>query len=170
MKILGIDPGFDRMGYSFLEMKNSTYSLVSSGLITTDRKSLHQERLLQVYKDLSELISKFKPIAIATETLIFSKNIKTASKISEVRGIIQLLTAMNNLKYVEFSPLQVKSAITGYGRASKKQIEKSIKLILKLSDIDYIDDVIDAIAISICGLNKLQYVQKLEVKLYAKTE
>ncbi len=155
MKIIGIDPGIEKMGYSILEANKQTFTPLSSGLITTNKSEKNPERLLQIFEDLTKLINKYKPCAIATETLFFARNTKTASKISEVRGIVQLVSAKYKLDYLEFSPLQIKMAVTGYGKATKKKLKKAIKMILNLSEIAGNDDVIDAIAISICGASLL---------------
>lgn len=157
MIALGIDPGIERMGYAVIDDCN----IVSSGLISTKKNLLNEERLYDIFNDLKALVEKFKPELIVTETLFFSKNVKTASIISEVRGIIKLTAATFKLKYIELSPLQIKMALTGYGKANKKQIEKSVQLILKLKELPGPDDVIDAMAIAICGINKYRFNIKL---------
>ncbi|MGC8765859.1 MAG: crossover junction endodeoxyribonuclease RuvC [Brevinematia bacterium] len=162
MIVIGVDPGIERMGYAILKADSRNLSLISSGLITTERNKKNPERLLQLFEDLGKLVIKYNPDAIATETLFFAKNTKTASKISEVRGVIQLISAKYKLEYLEFSPLQIKMAVTGYGRATKKQIEKAVKMILNLVQVEGTDDVIDAIAISICGANTTFYDRKVK--------
>ncbi len=157
MIVLGIDPGIERMGYAVMD----EYEVISSGLISTDKDKLNIDRLYSIYNDLRYLIEKFSPALIATETLFFSKNIKTATKISEVRGVIKLISAMYNIEYIELSPLQIKQSITGYGKADKKQIEKSIQIILKLDNPPKPDDVIDAMAIAISGLSFYNYNRKI---------
>ena len=161
MRVIGVDPGIDRMGYAVLEANKSVLIPISSGLITTERSNKNPERLSQLFDDLTGLIERYKPEAIVTETLFFAKNTKTACKISEVRGIIQLVSAKYKLEYFEFSPLQIKMATTGYGKATKKQLKNAVKILLNLSEIEGTDDVIDAIAISICGANSLLYKRKI---------
>ncbi|MCX7820400.1 MAG: crossover junction endodeoxyribonuclease RuvC [Brevinematales bacterium] len=158
MIVLGIDPGIERMGYAIM----NDVKVISSGLIATKKTSLNQERLYDIFNDLKALVENFKPELIATETLFFSKNTKTASTISEVRGIIKLISAIFKIEYIELSPLQIKMSLTGYGKADKKQIEKSIQMILNLKELPKPDDVIDAMAIAICGINKYKFNLKLK--------
>ena len=157
MIVLGIDPGIERLGYGFIEWKGSCFKPISYGLISTDKSCPKEQRLLQIFNDLVELIEKFRPDVLSTETLIFAKNVKTALIICEVRGIILLLAAKYNLRLEEFTPLQVKMALTGYGRSNKSQIEQAVKLILGLPEIPKPDDVSDALAISLCGGNSVRF-------------
>ncbi len=167
MIVLGIDPGIERMGYAILD----DTQIISSGLISTEKNMSNHERFYNIFSDLISLINNFKPELIVTETLFFSKNIKTASTISEVRGIIKLIAAIFKLQYLELSPLQIKMALTGYGKADKKQIEKSVQMILKLKELPTPDDVIDAMAIAICGINKHKFNLKLNgEKQYEKKQ
>jgi crossover junction endodeoxyribonuclease RuvC len=158
--VLGIDPGIERLGYAVMEFSGSAIEPVSYGLISTKKETPKNERLLQIFNDLKTLIEKHRPERMAVETLIFAKNVKSALIISEVRGVILLLSAMFDLPLYEFTPLQVKSGITGYGRSGKAQIQKAVKMILKLAESPKPDDVSDAIAIAICGGQKSPSFQK----------
>lgn len=151
---MGIDPGIERLGYAVLEFSGSEIRPVSYGLITTKKETPKNERLLQIYDDLVRLIEQFKPERMSVETLIFAKNVKTALVVSEVRGVILLLSARFGLPLYEFTPLQVKTGLTGYGRSSKTQIQKAVKMVLKLNEIPRPDDVSDAVAIALCAGQK----------------
>lgn len=153
MTVIGIDPGIERLGYAVLDITGSKIVPLSYGLISTLKSTPKNERLLQIYNDVRELIIKHKPECISVETLIFAKNVKTALVISEVRGVILLLSSQFDLPLYEFTPLQVKSGLTGYGRSSKSQIQTAVKLILNLAETPKPDDVSDAIAIAICAGN-----------------
>jgi crossover junction endodeoxyribonuclease RuvC len=157
MTVIGIDPGIERLGYAVLEFAGSEITPVSYGLITTKKETPKNERLLQIYDDLKSLIEKHKPERMSVETLLFAKNVKTALVVSEVRGVILLLSALFNLPLYEFTPLQVKSGMTGYGRSSKGQIQKAVKMVLKLAETPKPDDVSDAIAIALCACQKKHF-------------
>jgi crossover junction endodeoxyribonuclease RuvC len=161
MRVLGIDPGIERLGFCMMEYKQGCLESPSYGLISTSKESGKPERILQIYQDLKSLIIKYKPEAVSVEKLIFAKNVKTALVISEVRGVIILLTAEFHLPLYEFTPLEVKMSLTGYGRSSKSQIQHAVKLILCLSEIPKPDDVSDAIAIAICGINAINFQKKI---------
>lgn len=153
MTVIGIDPGIERLGYAVLEIANNEITPLSYGLISTLKTTPKNERLLQIYNDVKELIEKHKPECLSVETLIFAKNVKTALVVSEVRGVILLLSSQFGLPLYEFTPLQVKTGMTGYGRSSKSQIQKAVKMILNLAETPKPDDVSDAIAIAICAGN-----------------
>jgi len=156
MTALGIDPGYDRLGYGFIESEGDSMKIISCGLISTDKKSEKPARFHQVYMDLEKLISERRPSFIATEKLIFAKNVKTALEVSELRGIIILLSAIHGLPIYEFTPLQVKMAVTGYGRSGKEQIRRALEMIFSLPEISGPDDVSDAIAIAVSGICALR--------------
>jgi|YNPMSStandDraft_1061717.scaffolds.fasta_scaffold54534_2 crossover junction endodeoxyribonuclease RuvC len=156
MILLGIDPGIERMGYAVVD-NSSTIIPLEYGLIRTDPSNGQPERLFEIWENLKSIIEKYKPYAILTETVFFAKNLKTANIISEVRGVIKVLSVEYGLKFYEFSPLQVKMAISGYGKATKNQVKKAVQLILNLKEMPDIDDVIDALAICICGSGKIKW-------------
>ncbi len=151
MIVLGLDPGIERLGYAVLQLEGQNITVLSYGLISTTAQTPKPMRLSQIWHDLITLISRFQPEIMAIESLIFAKNVKTALTISEVRGILQLAAAENNLKLLEFTPLQVKTRLTGYGKADKKQMQNAIRVILSLQETPKPDDVADALAIALCG-------------------
>ncbi|MFH1890662.1 MAG: crossover junction endodeoxyribonuclease RuvC [Candidatus Kuenenbacteria bacterium] len=153
MKILGIDPGVAIIGYGIIEEKNKMLKLINSGCIFTKAGTPHPERLSQISKKLLKIIKKYKPDILAVEELFFCKNVKTALKVGEARGVI-LATAMQfKLPIREFTPLQIKQALTGYGRADKNQIQQMVKIILNLKKIIKQDDAADAVATAITCAN-----------------
>ena len=149
MIILGIDPGFERMGCAVLEKSPSGEKLIYSACLISSRNDAHEKRLLVLAKGLKKIIKDFKPDTVAIEKLFFSANQKTALKVAEARGVALLLAAENNLKVVEFTPLEVKMAMTGYGRAEKDQVRKMAQAMLKIDSKGKLDDEIDAIAIAL---------------------
>lgn len=151
MIILGIDPGVERMGYGVISVKGTDAKVLAQGLISTKKDVAHGERLVQLGQSLEGLIALYKPERIAVEKLFFQKNIKTAMKVGEARGIIMMLAAKNNIPTVELTPNEVKVAIAGYGNADKRQVQKMVKTLLSLKEIPKPDDVADALAIAYSG-------------------
>ena len=149
MIILGIDPGFERMGCAVLEKSSTGEKLIYSSCLVSSRDDAHEKRLLHLAKGLKKIIKDFQPDTMAIEKLFFSANQKTALKVAEARGVALLLAAENNLKVVEFTPLEVKMAMTGYGRAEKDQVRKMAQAMLKIDGKGKLDDEIDAIAIAL---------------------
>lgn len=151
MIILGIDPGFERMGCAILEKSSgsSGEKLIYSACLVSSRNDPHKERLLVLANGLKKIIRDFKPDMVAIEKLFFSANQKTALKVAEARGVALLLAAENNLTVVEFTPLEVKMAMTGYGRAEKSQVRKMVQTMLRIENKRMLDDEIDAIALAL---------------------
>ena len=150
MIILGLDPGVADMGYGVVEKKGDSYKFVVCGSIKTSSKNEFPERLTTIYKELNLVIKKYKPMVVGIEELFFAKNTKTAIAVAQARGVTVLTARLNNLPVSEFTPLQIKQALTGYGRADKNQIQQMIKIILKLKEIPKSDDAADALAVAIC--------------------
>lgn len=146
--ILGIDPGFATVGYGFITQEKQP-KLISCGCIETKAKTEFKERLNIIHKELTELIKKHKPSFAGVEKLYFCKNVKTAMDVGHARGVIILTLSENKLPIYEFTPLQVKQAITSYGKADKKQIAEMVKIILKLKQTPKKDDTADALAIAL---------------------
>ena len=166
MTILGIDPGLATTGYGIIEIKSQMsnvpvkrdqMSLVDYGCIITEPRFEIAERLEKIYKELKKIIKKYKPSRIAVEELFFAKNVKTAMKVGEARGVILLACREAKIPIFEFTPLQVKLAITGYGRASKSQMQKMVKILLDLEEIPKSDDAADALGVAICCMQTTQY-------------
>lgn len=151
MIILGIDPGFARLGFGVIEESDGRTQAVTYGCFETSSKLEHPERLLKIYKEMQRLIKKYKPKRVAFEHLFFSKNVKTAMAVGEARGVIMLACAEAKIPTVEIMPNQVKQAVTGYGGADKQQMQKMVKLILGLKEIPKPDDAADALAIAMAG-------------------
>ena len=149
MIILGIDPGFERMGCAVLKKSPSGEKLIYSACLVAPRSNPHENRLLRLANGLKKIIKDFKPDIMAIEKIFFTVNQKTALKVAEARGVALLLAAENNLKVIEFTPLEVKMALTGYGRAEKTQVKKMVLAMLKISGDKKLDDEIDAIAMAL---------------------
>lgn len=150
MIILGIDPGFDRMGCAILEKTRGAKKLIASDCFVSDRKLPYEKRLFFMGDKVKNMIKKHDPDILAIEKLFFAKNHKTALQISEVRGMIMYIACEKNLAVKEFTPLEIKSSITGYGRAEKYQVQKILEQELKLTkNKTGYDDESDAIAIAL---------------------
>lgn len=151
MRILGIDPGFDRNGYGVIEDQGGKLVHIAHGVLQTSKEDTFEKRLQQVRDSVMELIKTYQPEAVAVEELFFQTNAKTAIKVAQARGVILLAIADANIKIVELTPNQVKVGTTGDGRADKKQIQEMVTRLLKLSAPPQPDDAADALAIAIVG-------------------
>ena len=150
MKVLGIDPGFGKVGIAVVEKnKTSKEILLYSNCLKTDSKLSFNERLLLVGKEIERVIKKYTPEILAVETLLFNTNQKTALMVSEARGVIVYEAKKHNLEIYEYTPLQIKNAITGYGRASKNQVSAMIRQLISVPKTVKQDDEIDAIAVAL---------------------
>lgn len=151
MRIIGIDPGFGRVGWGVIEKVGSDWRAVDYGCIETDPKAKFVERLADLHCRVADLIKKHQPELMAVEELFFFKNVTTAIQVAQARGAI-LLTAINNgIDVDEFTPLQIKQAMTGYGRADKSQMQELTRLMLGLKEKIKSDDAADALAVAICA-------------------
>lgn len=150
-KILGIDPGYGRLGWAVLELNNGKDILIEAGCFETPAKLPHNERLGLIGKHIEELFKKYNPEALALEKLFFYSNQKTALAVSEVRGLVTYLAG--DRKVHEFTPAQVKQSVCGYGKADKRQVQKMIMLLLGLKEPPKPDDTADAIAVALCGMH-----------------
>lgn len=153
MKILGIDPGTATVGWAVVEEKNGTTKAVAFGHLSTSPKNTAAERLHEISRDLEKIVALYNPEEAAIEKLFFFKNVKTVISVAEARGSILLTMSKSGLIIAEYTPLQVKQSLTGYGRAEKRQMQEMVKNILKLSAIPKPDDTADALAIALCHLN-----------------
>ena len=152
MITLGIDPGFARCGYAFIESRNSVYNIVDSGLIETFSNQDYNQRLTFIFTKLDELIKKYKPDNASIEELFFSKNTKTAIKVAEARGVIILALTLNKIEFEEYKPKEVKSQITGNGNANKDAMMKMVNLFTGADIIQ--DDTADAVAIALAHASR----------------
>lgn len=150
MRILGIDPGTAITGFGVIEAENGKTSLVAAGVIRTPAKQQLEQRLKTIFDELGRLIKEYQPEQIAVEQLYFAANVTTAIAVSHARGVVLLLAAQSNLEVADYTPLQVKQALTGYGRADKNQIQQMVKELLKLKQLPTPDDAADALAVAIC--------------------
>jgi len=159
LKIMGIDPGLATLGYAFVEKNNNSFKLNNYDVIETEADMTDVKRLKIIYDRLQGLIEENQPDCMAVEELFFNKNVKTAIRVGQARGVILLAGADAGLKVSEYTPLQVKQAVVGYGRASKHQVQHMVKALLNLESIPEPDDAADALAVAIChghnhGFNK----------------
>jgi crossover junction endodeoxyribonuclease RuvC len=153
MRILGIDPGTSLIGFGIIDTNGKSFQAVNFGGFKTRPNIKNSERVKIIYDFFDKLIKKFKPDKTAIESLFFFKNIKTAIKVSEIRGVLILTAVKNGVEVAEFTPLQIKQAVSGYGRAEKDQVQKMVRLILGLKTEPKPDDVADALALAICCAN-----------------
>ncbi len=164
MRILGIDPGYAIVGFGVLEYDNVHFKVLKYGAITTSPDDKFETRLTEIYDDMNVLLDKFKPDCMSIEKLYFNTNITTGIDVAEARGVITLAAAQKNVPIFEYTPLQVKVAVTGYGRAEKRQMQEMTKSILHLNEIPKPDDAADALAIAIChghtGASKLSEIAR----------
>ncbi|MDO8583418.1 MAG: crossover junction endodeoxyribonuclease RuvC [bacterium] len=149
MKILGIDPGYARVGWAVVQSEKLEVRSEKFGCIETSKNTDSQERLVDVYKQVCALIKKYNPDALAIEELFFTNNAKTAFKVGEARGVIILAGAIQKIPVFSYTPMEVKLAVTGYGNADKGQVGRMIKAILKLKEMPELDDTADAIAVAL---------------------
>ncbi|MBW7476237.1 crossover junction endodeoxyribonuclease RuvC [Paenibacillus oenotherae] len=150
MRVLGIDPGIAIAGFGFIDKIGSKLVPVQYGSIETEARTAQEIRLKQIYESACSLMDKYKPDTVAVEKLFFNKNVTTAFSVGQARGVIILAAAQRGLPVSEYTPLQVKQAVVGYGKAEKRQVQEMVRMLLNLSAIPKPDDVADALAIAIC--------------------
>ena len=150
MIILGIDPGYAIIGYGVIGYKANSFSTIEYGAITTQAGELFTTRLAKIFNGMCDIIERTRPDALSIEKLFFNTNTTTAIDVAQARGVILLSATKYGIPVYEYTPLQVKSSVTGYGRAEKKQVMDMIKSILKLEKIPKPDDTADALALAVC--------------------
>lgn len=150
MRILGIDPGVATIGFGLIEANRTQNTLLRYGVITTPAGLQLSDRLMQIHRDMSELLETLRPEEVAIEELFFSKNITTGISVAHGRGVILLSVAERNLPIFEYTPMQVKQAVVGYGKADKHQVMLMTQRLLKMDRIPRPDDAADALALAIC--------------------
>ncbi|MEF9983379.1 MAG: crossover junction endodeoxyribonuclease RuvC [Oscillospiraceae bacterium] len=170
MRILGIDPGYAIVGYGVLDYDKNKFKMIDYGAITTDAGTPFERRLEIVYDETFELFEKYKPDVLSIEQLFFTTNQKTAIMVAQARGVVLLAAMKHNVPIYEYTPLQVKQSVVGYGKAIKKQVMEMTKVILNLEQIPKPDDAADALAMAIChahcsGSSLSNYIKQLGVKL-----
>lgn len=150
-RILGIDPGTGILGFGVIEVDSKNQPLlVDAGVIRTPVKEDDAIRLQTIYEELIDIITNTKPQIMAVEKLFFAQNVTTAMTVAQARGVVLLVGQQNGLELHEYTPLQIKQALTGYGRADKKQMQEMVKIILGLKEVPKPDDCADALATAIC--------------------
>lgn len=154
--ILGIDPGTSIIGFGFIENRGGALFPLAYGCIKNPANEPIEKKLLKLEKELEKLLEEHKPKILAIEKIFFFKNAKTIIDVSRAQGVILLAAAKFKIPVCEFTPLEVKQAVSGYGRAEKQQVQKMVRLILRLKEIPKPDDVADALAIAICAANSVR--------------
>lgn len=167
MIYLGIDPGVATTGWGVVEDSKGSLnglSAVDHGVISTEVGQPVSSRLSEIYKGLRKILRKYKPAGVAIEQLFFCKNVKTAIRVGEARGVILLALSVPGLEIQEFTPLQVKDAVCGYGKADKKQVQRMVQSILGMDDLPRPDDAADGLALAICLASSMESLGKLANK------
>lgn len=164
MRILGIDPGTAITGYGILDINGNKFQVVDYGAILTPSNLELAVRLEKIYKEIINIIESYQPDHLAIEELFFNKNTKTALAVGHARGVIILAGSLKNLVIEEYTPLQVKQAVVGYGRAEKRQVQEMVRIMLKLEKIPKPDDVADALALAICHAHSYNFNKIIKVK------
>ena len=156
MRILGLDPGMAIVGYCILDVDGTSINLLSSGSIRTEKDKRESARLLEISNDIELIIEKFKPDVAAIEKLFFFRNRTTVMPVAHARGVILTALEKNSVEIAEYTPMEVKQVLTGYGRADKKEVERMVKFSLNVEKLPKLDDTVDAIAIAICHTRNVQ--------------
>lgn len=154
MKIIGIDPGMAIVGYSVIDVHGDEINLLTSGSIQTQKGNTDSSRLLEIFNDLSKIIEKFKPDVASVEKLFYFRNRTTIIPVAEARGVIIMALEKYDIPCYEYTPMEVKQVLTGFGRADKKQVEQMVKVTLNSEHLPKLDDTVDSIAIAICHTRK----------------
>lgn len=161
MRILGIDPGYGITGYSIIDYIGNKFKLITSGAIKTDAKMSFPLRLSEIFTDLNIIIDEYSPDAISVEELFFNNNAKTVINVAQARGVILVVGCQRGIPTFEYTPLQVKQAVVGYGRADKIQVQKMVKTILNVETLPKLDDITDSMAIAICHAHSAKFAERL---------
>ena len=154
MRVLGIDPGMAIVGYSLVDYDGENFQLISSGSIQTKKGERESARLLEIYNDMKTVTESLKPDVAAIEKLFFVHNQTTVMPVAHARGVILTVLEQFNLPIFEYTPMEVKKTLTGFGRADKKEVEMMVKYSLNIDNLPKLDDTVDSIAIAICHLRK----------------
>jgi crossover junction endodeoxyribonuclease RuvC len=156
VRVLGVDPGTATTGYAVVVEEEGRLQIVTLGVVTTPAKMPLPLRLQQIYRDLSQIVEAHRPDAAAVEELFFSRNARTAMSVGHARGVTLLALANAGLPIAEYTPMQIKQAVTGYGSADKRQVQEMVRVLLNLADIPRPDDAADAAAVAICYLHRVR--------------
>ena len=162
MRVLGIDPSIKSTGFGIIEYSQKTYSVLKHGVIRPSRSQLFHHKINHIRSHLEDLIARFEPEEVAIENPFYAQNIKTAITLGQVRGATLVAIATHNCSLYEYSPLEIKKAVTGYGRADKNQVKMMVKTLLNLEDEKLETDASDALATAYCHLSSRIFQQKIE--------
>jgi crossover junction endodeoxyribonuclease RuvC len=146
MRIIGIDPGTGILGFGVIDVSGAKVQLVDAGVIRTPVKEDDAVRLETIFQELTDIIADTKPDIMSVEKLFFARNVTTAMTVSQARGVVLLCARLSGLKIFEYTPMQIKQSVTGYGKADKKQMQEMVRILLKLKEIPRPDDAADALA------------------------
>ncbi len=164
MRVLGIDPGSETTGYGLIESDGSTHSSILFGAIRTSPRRPFHERLLHIYTQLTDILACQEIHAVAVENVFYSANVQSALRLGHARGVALLVAAQQGLPVFEYSPLEIKSAIVGYGRAEKSQVQMMVRLLLRLPETPTPDDAADALAVAICHSHRTSQATVLQTE------
>lgn len=159
MRVLGIDPGYAIVGYGVVEGASNALAPVTFGAITTPSHTAFEDRLAEIYNDLTEVLAAVQPDAVAIESVFYTTNQKTVIAVAQARGVLLLAARQAQIPIFEYTPLQVKQSVAGYGRATKKQVQEMTRRLLKLKQVPKPDDAADALAMAICHLHSARSKQ-----------
>lgn len=161
MRVLGVDPGTATMGYGVIDRESNRLRHVAHGVVTTSPSDHFATRLKTIFDESRRLLEQYRPDAVAIEKLYFSRNVTTAMSVAQARGVIAVAAAEAQKPIGEFSPLEVKNAVVGYGKAAKRQVQEMVKVLLNLDEIPRPDDAADALALAICQLHAADFHKKI---------
>ncbi len=164
MRILGIDPGYAIVGYGVIDYEGNRFQTVDYGKITTAAQYPLPERLQKIYEGVTDVIRLHQPDMVAVEELFFNSNVTTAIAVAQARGVILLASSQSGKELFEYTPLQVKQAVAGYGRAQKEQVQQMVKVLLNLEKIPKPDDVADALAVAVCHAHSHSMNHRLNIR------
>lgn len=160
-RVLGIDPGTIKTGYGLIEESHKKLLTIDFGAIYTHQKDPFPSRLLEIKRGLEQVIEHHRPEVVALEDVFFAKNVKSTLKLGHARGVVMVTAMEAGLKVVEYTPLEIKQAVVGYGRADKQQIQQMVKVLLGLRDVPYPEDAADALAVAICHIHSAGMKKRL---------
>ncbi len=164
MKVLGIDPGSETLGWGVVKKDGSFYRLIDYGTVKSSPKDHFAKRLAKIYDDLQDVIDRFQPDVLSIEEAFFAVNVKVALKLGQVRGVVLLLAEKNGLEIGEYAPRLIKQTVVGYGNAEKHQVQEMVKILLKLPTIPQPHDAADALATAICHFHHATFANKIKNK------
>ena len=162
MRVLGIDPSVQSTGFGIIEYSNNTYTVLSHGVIKPSRQQLFHHRINEIRSRLEELIKEYRPEEVAIENPFYARNVRTAITLGQVRGAVLVAVATHDCSLHDYSPLEVKKAVTGYGQAEKDQVRTMVKMLLNIQDEKLETDASDALATAFCHLNMRIFQQKIK--------